>query len=224
MTTPVPTPSIDELADRYIAVEKRVHGIVSRFSGVICTQCKDPCCTSKHCSDIGESIWLQLVAQRDGNVLVPRQDGSYCFLGDTGCTLTAGRPMQCTWYICDTLCLEICEPLEHFLYQVVSSVLVYIIRNISRGTDLLDIEALDELTPVRLRKLDRRLHEAHEMLDIVEALRANPAQSMPLSEAAIPLLKLARWFPFTAGRVRFAGEAPSLSAAGRKQQAVQAGA
>ena len=216
-----PTPSIDNLIDRYIGVEKRVHGIVSRFSGVICSQCTDPCCTSKHCSDIGESIWLQRVAQRDGNRLVARPDGSYSFLGEKGCTLTAGRPMQCTWYICDTLCLEICDPLDHFLYQVASSVLVYIIRNISRGTDLLDIESMDELTPVRLRKLDRRLNEAHEMLDIVESLRADPDQAMPLRAAAVPLLKLARWFPFTAGRVRFAGEAPSLSAAGRAQQATQ---
>jgi hypothetical protein len=224
MKTTLETSSIEALADAYIAVEKRVHGIVSKFSGVICTRCQDPCCTTKHCSDIGESPWLQLVAQRDGNALVPRKDGSYCFLGEQGCTLTAGRPMQCTWYICDTLCLEISEPLEHFLYQVVSSVLVYIIRNISRGTDLLDIEDLAELTPVRMRKLARRLDEAHEILDIAEKLRADPDQSMPLREAAIPLLKLARRFPFTAGRVRFEGEAPSLSAAGRKQKAEQIGA
>ncbi len=213
-------PDIDDLVARYAQLERRVHAAIRERSAAHCAACRTPCCKDEHCEDVADSPWLRRVVEkaagRSPDAL--SRSGPARFLGSTGCRLPAGRPMQCTWYICDDLCLAIRDPLDRFVYQVISNLLGHVVRSISRDHDLVDAEPLEDLTPAQRRKIATRIDEAEKCLDIVLAIQAARDDEEPVSETAAAMLYVCRTFPFVARTVRFDDETPALSRRGRKKR------
>ena len=206
------TPDLSQLALAYGRLEVRLHDAIDVMSQMHCAQCPTPCCESRHCSDIAESPWLLSVAKAMGADIPAGDSGEgLSFLGARGCTLPAGRPIQCTAYVCDRLSLTLGDPVDAFLYHALSSVLPFVVRRIHGQLDLTDLEDPDDLTAGRRGRLLRRIDTAHQCLDAVAAVRAD--RTAGRAPAADDLLLLARTFPFAARHVRFPGEAPDVSRA-----------
>jgi len=207
----------ENLVARYAGLEQRIHAAIRARSATYCANCKTPCCKDEHCCDVADSPWLRRVAELADARTIDEftQEGPARFLGANGCRLPAGRPMQCTWYICDDLCLAISDPLDRFVYQVISNLLGHVVRKITRNCDLVDIDDLECLTPAQRRKIATRLTEAERCLDIVLTIQSERKLNKPVDETASALLYVCRTLPFAAGTARFEGELPALSAAGR---------
>lgn len=213
------TPETATLVEAYASLEEQVHQRVGEISGPACAACRTPCCKPEHCSDVPESAWLRAVAEARGAVVPPASTPEVSFLGETGCTLRAGWPPQCTWYICDDLELAIRDPLDRYVYQVVCSVLGYVIRGITRDLDLTDFEDLTELTDRQRAKVGRRIAEAGACADAAWTLRSQRTERRPVVEVVESMVRIARTFPFACRPVRFEGERPSLSRAARERGA-----
>lgn len=215
------TPTIDELARRYSELEKRLHQHIGAQSNHICAACPNKCCHARYCFGVAESPWLQKVVALDGVELPEGElvEGDINFLTHTGCGLAAGRPMECTWYICDSLSVSIPDPLKRYIYQVLSNILGYIVRKVKADYDLTEVDDLDSLTKRQREKIAERIDTSHRCIDICAELLEKRRESLPVDDIADKMLFLARTFPYAASSVRFPGEQPSLSAAGRKKLA-----
>ena len=207
------------LIEAYAVLEQQIHQRVGEISGPTCSACSVPCCKPEHCGDVPESAWLRAVAEARGAAVPPAGTPEVSFLGETGCTLRAGWPPQCTWYICDDLELAIRDPLERYVYQVLSNVLGYVIRGLTRDMDLTDVETLTDLSDRQRAKVGRRIEEASACANAAWTLRSLREEQRPVVEVVESMLRIGRTFPFAGRRVRFAGERPSLSKAGRERGA-----
>jgi hypothetical protein len=215
MTHTQAVPSLESLADDYIALAHEIHRFIGAMSGPSCASCQDPCCEPDHCSSLAESPWLQFVATRAG-ATIPNAT-PYNFLGPNGCTLAAGRPIQCTVYICDPLALEIRDPIDRFAYQIASDALPHVVRRLTRNLDLTDVEELDTITDKQRQRIAKRLTEAHTALKRVIHLRERRHEQAGVEKTLCELLRIAQLFPYAARHVRFDGNLPTLSSAARKR-------
>lgn len=207
-------PTVDSLVRGYAQFEIRLHRTIAGMSGAECAQCPTPCCESRHCSDLLQSPWLMRVARSSGADLeAARQGDGLCFLERRGCTLSAGRPLQCTAYVCDRLSLALRAPLDAFLYHALASLLPMIVRNVHGREDLIDVEDPSVLTPAQRKRLADRLATGRQCLDAVDALIAARRTPIPPDRMAEPLLLLARTTPFAARHVRLPGEPLDVSRA-----------
>jgi hypothetical protein len=217
LTTNTTIPSLETLADNYIALAKDLHIFISEMSGAMCAACTAPCCTPDHCNSLAPSAWLRFVAERAGTTI--SNTAPLNFLSPTGCTLPAGRPIQCTAYLCDQLALNIRDPIDRFAYQIASDALPHVARHLTRTRDLTDIEDLSELTDKQKLRIAIRIAEAHDCLTRVITLRKQRNQQASTEQIAFELLRIAHTFPYAACQVRFDGKLPSLSEATRRKLA-----
>lgn len=210
---------IATILDEYIALERRLHGEIASLSGKFCAVCKTICCCSRHCIGVTESAFLRACVERQGRVLPPGEakEGELSFLTLKGCSLEAGRPMECTWYVCDDISAAIADPLERYVYQILSSVLAYVVRRATSDDDLTEVEDLERLTPRQREKIRERIVQADRAITEAMALLRDRDRETSVQETAERMLFLSRLFPYAASSVRFAGEAPSLSRAGRER-------
>ncbi len=210
------TPTLEQLADGYIALEKRIHALISEIGGSFCDNCDDRCCEPRHCADSDDSAWLHALRARLGVERTAADAGETGFLGKRGCMLPAGRPMICTAYICDRLHMGLhATPLENYLYQVACSLLNMVVRRAAGDLDLTELDDLDVLTPRRRAKLLSRVKRADECMTRVRRLWEARDLDQPTQRVGSDLVFLARVAPFAAQGVRFAWEPPNLSLAGR---------
>ena len=210
------TPTLEELIDAYISLEKRIHAFISGISGPVCGDCDTPCCEPRHCSDSDDSAWLQAIRARLAVGEAVTNENEMCFLGETGCTLPAGRPIICTAYICDDLHIDLHDtPEKNFLYQVASSLLNTVVRRIAGDLDLTELESLDTLTPRRRTKLLARIESAGECMTRICRIWEQQDQGQSQHQPREDLIFLARAAPFAAKAIRFPWEPPNLSLAGR---------
>lgn len=209
---------IDELVRRYAELEIRLHEEIGRQSGSICAACKAICCHSKYCIGVTESAWLRAVAESIGVAVPPGEakEGELSFLSIRGCTLPAGRPMECTWYVCDDISVAIPDPLKRFVYQVLSNILAYVVRRATTDDDLFEVADLESLTVRQREKIGERITTAHRCIDVAQELLARRKEPLPVEETAEKVLFLSRTFPYASGSVRFKGEQAPVSAARRK--------
>jgi hypothetical protein len=210
---------VDELLEKYAALEIKVHGYVNKISGDYCCGCATPCCHSRYCVGVTEHTWLRRVAEYTG-AEVPEgiaKEGDLCFLSSTGCSLEAGRPIECTWYICDTLSLKLVEPLERFAYQVLCTSLGHVVRKVTKDKDLLDFDDLEDLTVRQREKILERIEKADRCVDIVFELLQRKDDILEVGIVAEKLLYVCRTFQYASAVVRFDGEVPSLSKVGRQK-------
>jgi len=211
--------SIEELLEKYADLEIKVHKYVTEISGEYCCGCKTPCCHSRHCVGVTEYTWLRRVAEYTG-ADIPEgiaKEGELCFLSSTGCFLDAGRPIECTWYICDTLSLNLISPLERFAYQVLCTSLGYVVRKVTKDRDLLDFEDLEDLTVRQREKIFERIEKADRCVEIVFELLQQKDDCLEVGGVADKMLYVCRAFQYASTVVRFDGEVPSLSKVGRKK-------
>lgn len=209
---------IETLIQRYAELEIRLHAEIGRISGSLCAVCKTICCHSRYCVGVTESAWLRAVAESIGTSIPPGEakEGELSFLSLRGCTLPAGRPMECTWYICDDINLAMPDPLKRFVYQVFSNILGYVVSRATTDYDLIEIADLETLTVRQREKIDERITTAHKCMDIGLELLKNRHEPVPLEDTAGKILFLTRTFPYASGSVRFQGEQIPVSAARRK--------
>jgi hypothetical protein len=209
---------IDELLGKYVDLEIKVHEYVNVISGEYCCDCKTPCCHPRHCIGVTEHTWLRRVAEYTG-AKIPQGDvkeGDLCFLSETGCFLDAGRPIECTWYICDTLSIKLAGPLERFAYQILCTSLGYVVRKVTKDRDLLDFDDLEDLTVRQREKILERIEKADKCVEIVFELLQRKDEQASVVEVAEKMLFVCRSFQYASTVVRFEGEVPSLSKIGRK--------
>lgn len=201
------TNTIEQLAEAYAQVEERMHRLIAGLSARHCSVCRTPCCKPMHCSSLLSSPWLRLVAAQRG-VKIDKTCEEVHFLGEAGCTLPAGRPIQCTAYVCPELEWLITDPLERFVYQVLTGIPAAVVRCIAREYDLTEVADLSCLTKPQRKKLMTTLSRMRQCLERSERLlkqKNDHASSWNLTD---DLLYLARAFPFAAKTVRFKGEPP----------------
>lgn len=211
------TPDTVTLVEAYAALEETVHGRIGEMSGPICSRCETPCCKPEHCRDVPASAWLRAVAEARGATVPEEATAETSFLGSDGCSLRAGWPPQCTWYICDGLELAIRDPLERYVYQVLSSVLGHVIRGVTRDLDLTDVEVLADLTERQRARIGQRIRESAACAEAAWELRCRRSEHVAVQDVAASMLRIARLFPFAARPVRFEGEPSSLSRAARER-------
>ncbi|MDA3798123.1 MAG: hypothetical protein PF692_03475 [Kiritimatiellae bacterium] len=211
--------STDTLIEKYVALEVKVHKYVTEVSGKYCCDCDTPCCHSRHCVGVTHHTWLRKVAEYTG-ATVPAgeaKEGELCFLCETGCFLDAGRPIECTWYICDMLSIKLVNPLERFAYQILCTSLGYVVRKVTKDKDLLDFDDLEKLSVRQREKILERIEKADQCTDIIVDLLRRKDEQDNVLDVAEKMLYVCRTFQYASSVVRFEGEIPSLSKTGREK-------
>ena len=205
--------SVQSLVEAYARMERRLHAEVAALSAGVCAGCRKVCCTPEHCADFATSPWLRRVAAvalGTGSALPRRRRGG--FLSVAGCTLLAGRPMQCTLYVCDRIDAQLTDPLKRFLYEVLSRLLVYVVRDVAGHNDLTEIKDLDALSASQRKKIAARIATADRCLDVCGGLRAGQDGECTAREVCRQVLYLASLHPFAAQRAGAAAKTAAVAA------------
>jgi hypothetical protein len=80
--------------------------VIQQTTEIVCPQCKNVCCISKHgYYPFEDLVYLHALGIKPPPLQFRKNDASPCqFLAKTGCTLERSmRPSGCNWYFCDSL-------------------------------------------------------------------------------------------------------------------------
>ncbi len=85
---------------------RKMDPFIQKANSIVCPQCKNPCCTSKHGYYSYEDLIYQFaLGLKPSRVISGKNDGAPChYLLENGCSIERWRrPSGCTWYFCDPL-------------------------------------------------------------------------------------------------------------------------
>jgi len=103
---------IKNLAQKIRQGIEKINPFIQQATRIVCPQCKDVCCISKHgyytCEDL---MYLTALGLEPPHMIFGRNDADPCqYLFEDGCSLERSRrPSGCTWYFCESL-LDYMEP------------------------------------------------------------------------------------------------------------------
>ncbi len=97
---------VKELAQRIKKEIEKISPFIQQSTEVVCPQCKDICCLSKHgYYNYEDLIYIYALSLKPPNYDFGKKDSIPCqFLSDTGCVMDRSvRPSGCNWYFCNIL-------------------------------------------------------------------------------------------------------------------------
>lgn len=97
---------VNELAQRIKHGINKVSPFIQEFTQIVCPQCKDVCCISKHgYYNYEDLVYIHALGLKPPVFEFGRKDSDPCqFLSEKGCIMERSiRPSGCNWYFCDSL-------------------------------------------------------------------------------------------------------------------------
>ncbi len=158
--------AVAEYAELDAAVGERIDG---RLDGV-CASCPKPCCRPDVCRQILESWWLRTVSEHAHGHWWPDdwETRDACIaMGETGCTIRAGRPAICRSFVCDRY-VEAYDGLWETVYVSALSDLPWEVAQLSSRVSLETLEPED--APRYLDAVLARLAEGRRLLALADRL------------------------------------------------------
>ncbi len=158
-------PELKDVIAAYARLEQDIGALVKRRSAVACARCEKICCRPDVGEQALESWWLREVGRQAHGRWWPddwRTRDQCAALGDTGCTLTAGKPMICWSFVCD-LYTEVYEDLwDAALYSFLADLL----WEVGQLTRKLHLEyATEEQALAHADKIATRVAWGRELLE-----------------------------------------------------------
>ena len=158
-------PELKDVIAAYARLEQDIGELVARRSAVACARCEKICCRPDVGEQALESWWLREVGRQAHGRWWPDdwRNGDQCAaLTETGCMLTAGKPMICWSFVCD-LYTEVYEDLWDAAFY---SFLADLLWEVGQLTKKLHLEyATEEQALTHVNKITARVAWGRELLE-----------------------------------------------------------
>ncbi|WP_419661484.1 uncharacterized protein Dvar_19170 [Desulfosarcina variabilis str. Montpellier] len=156
---------INRLVQRYGQLEKRVRQWTENVCRPYCSVCRHVCCRDHFCSEVRQSVFLSRVANQFSAQAV--FDPAHGWLGQTGCTLVAGRPPVCYEFVCRAIVDGVAgDSLRHHALLVVSMVMTYVGKKAIGGRHVVEVTRSADLKRINVKRFLSRLDQAEAAFDL----------------------------------------------------------
>ena len=156
---------INRLVLRYGQFEKRVRQWTENVCRPYCSTCRHVCCRNHFCIEVRQSAFLARVANQFSAQAV--FNPTHGWLGQTGCTLVAGRPPVCYEFVCRAIVDGVDgESLRHHALLVVSMVMTFVGQKAIGGRHVVEATRPDDLNRINPKRFLNRLDQAEAAFDL----------------------------------------------------------
>jgi hypothetical protein len=161
----VTTVDINRLVQRYGLFEKRVRRWTESVCHPYCSDCRHVCCRDHFCIEVRQSVFLSRVASQFSPQAVFHP--THGWLGQTGCTLVAGRPPVCYEFVCRAIVDGVAgDSLRHHALLVVSMVMTYVGKKAIGGRHIVEATRLVDLNRINPKRFLSRLDQAEAAFEL----------------------------------------------------------
>ena len=194
-------PELKETIARYVRLEQDISALVVQRSTVACARCPKICCRPDVGQQALESWWLREVSRQAHGRWWPddwRTRQQCVALTDSGCMLTAGKPMICWSFVCD-LYTEVYDDLWDAAFYSFLADLLWEVGQLTRRLHLEHATEQDALT--HARTIDARVTWGRRLLDEARGLVDGSLDEIGRHQLLLSLLcRVPRFFRATTQR------------------------
>jgi len=170
MAPDLPNAALRKAIADYAELELEIDRLVKGRLSDVCANCEKPCCRPDVCEQAVESWWLREVSRHVHGRWWPDdwQAARQCVaMTETGCLLTAGRPLICRSFVCDHYVEAYGDLWEAVFFSFVAD-LLWEVSQLSSRVSLETLEA-DE-APKYAEAIARRIAVGRRQLDLAKRL------------------------------------------------------
>jgi len=162
-----------KVGGNYVTLEREIRIAIDHVVGPVCAVCQRVCCKASYCQRTLRNPWYRFLFKtfnkKKGLAWERREPPPG--LGAKGCEIRAGRYAYCYSYNCRKVLSSLETDEARKTFQEISDILKNVGLNFMGKRHLTDVRDWQEITPERLRALNKKIEEGtkrfHELRSLL---------------------------------------------------------